>query len=67
MKNTELADINDKIGRIYERMTDAPPRIGFVILNKKTNTRIFTAGGRNGFDNPPPGTVAADVITFPER
>lgn len=43
------------------------PKIGFIIVNKKTNTRIFAAGGRNGTDNPQPGTVVDDVITLPER
>jgi Piwi domain len=43
------------------------PKIGFVIVNKRTNARFVTTGGKNGFDNPQPGTIVDDTITMPER
>lgn len=38
-------------------------KMAFVIVSKRHKTRIF---GQDG-SNPPPGTVADDVITLPER
>lgn len=61
----EINSIKTKIRPIYGG--EQAPKLGFVIVNKKTNTRIFSIGGRNGTDNPAPGTVADDVITLPER
>jgi len=40
-------------------------KLTFVVVSKKINTRLFTAGGKP--DNPPPGTVLDNVITLPER
>lgn len=67
VRDQELVDIESKIARLYGQHRLDPPKLGFVVLNKKTNTRIFTTGGRNGAENPLPGTVADDVITLPER
>lgn len=41
-------------------------RFAFIIVNKKTNTRLFAQNDR-GFDNPRPGTVVDTAITLPER
>lgn len=47
------------------------PKIGFVIVNKRTNARFVTVTARGGsgvqYDNPQPGTIVDDVITLPER
>ena len=63
----ELNDVKMKIKRIYQKcgQTDQE-KIGFVLLNKKTNTRLFAMKGRTA-ENPDPGTVVDDVITLPER
>lgn len=43
-------------------------RFAFVIVNKKTNTRLFAANDRSsGQRNPDPGTVVDTAITLPER
>lgn len=43
-------------------------RFAFIIVNKKTNTRFFTANDRGkGHSNPEPGTVVDTAITLPER
>lgn len=47
------------------RMTYYPSgnlKMAFIIVSKRINTRIF----RNA-ENPPPGTIADDCITLPER
>uniref|UniRef100_A0A336KW68 CSON000429 protein n=1 Tax=Culicoides sonorensis TaxID=179676 RepID=A0A336KW68_CULSO len=41
-------------------------RFAFVIVNKKTNTRLFSMD-RGNPQNPPPGTVCDTKITLPER
>nr|UJZ92587.1 piwi-like protein Siwi [Scaphoideus titanus] len=46
---------------IYE-VIGQNPKLGFVIVSKKINTRLF-----HGKNNPRPGTVVDDVITLPER
>ena len=40
------------------------PKLAYIIVNKRINTRVFKG---NNDDNPPPGTVIDDVITYPER
>lgn len=59
---TELAQIKQRLEEMYSQM-NAQLKLVFVIVSKKTNTRIFGADQRN----PPPGTVIDDVITLPER
>jgi hypothetical protein len=39
-----------------------PYRLGFIIVNKHINTRLFWND-----QNPPPGPVVDDTITLPER
>lgn len=41
---------------------DHPYKMAFIIVTKRINTRLFLDGR-----NPPPGTVADDCITMPER
>ncbi|XP_078682114.1 piwi-like protein 1 [Branchiostoma floridae x Branchiostoma belcheri] len=41
------------------------PKITFVIVNKRINTRFFARDG-SGLQNPPPGTVVDDEVTRPE-
>ena len=36
--------------------------MGFVVVQKRISTRIFTHGG-NGYDNPSPGTIVDHTIT----
>ena len=38
-------------------------RMAFIVVTKRINTRLFM----NNNSNPPPGTVADDCITMPER
>ncbi|XP_074648302.1 piwi-like protein 1 isoform X2 [Tubulanus polymorphus] len=38
------------------------PKMGFVVVSKRINTRLFAEINRK-LDNPPPGTIADDVIT----
>lgn len=67
VRDQEINDIQKKISPMYAEQDLQGPKLGFVIVNKKTNTRIFSVGGRSKADNPAPGTVADDVITLPER
>lgn len=60
----ELEDVKKRVNYFYKNAD--PPKIGFVIVNKRTNTRLF-ATDKSSYTNPPIGTVVDDVITLPER
>lgn len=61
----EVKDIQEKVGQMYAQ-SPKPPKIGFIVLNKRTNTRLMEAR-RGDYTNPPAGTVVNKVITLPER
>ena len=63
----ELIDIKTNVFKAYREKNLEEPKLGFVIVNKRTNARIVTCSARNSYENPRPGTVAEDVITLPER
>ncbi|XP_026671675.1 piwi-like protein Siwi isoform X2 [Ceratina calcarata] len=48
--------------RLHSLYGEAPVKMGFVIVTKRINTRVF-----HGDKNPPPGTVIDDVVTNPLR
>lgn len=39
------------------------PKMSFLIVQKRISTRIFKRGGPQGLGNPPPGTIADQIIT----
>jgi aubergine-like protein len=68
--NTELEAIKKCITETYTSLNVTPANLIYIIVTKKINARIFqrvTTGPGGGFDNPTPGTVVDDVITWPER
>ena len=42
--------------------TDYAPSFGFIVVQKRINTRIFALGGKNP-DNPAAGTVLDHIVT----
>nr|XP_045595605.1 piwi-like protein Siwi isoform X2 [Procambarus clarkii] len=62
VKEHEIAAIK----RCFEEALPKPPRLGFIIVSKRINTRMFLEN-RGQIENPLPGTVIDDVITLPER
>lgn len=67
MIEEELNDVKRLVEIIYTRAKRPKAPMAFIILNKRTNTRIFHRGNGNNPSNPPIGTVVDDVITLPER
>jgi aubergine-like protein len=63
----ELKEILAAIKLTYDTAKENPPKITFIVVTKKINTRILTDFENGTYGNPPPGTVADDVITMPER
>jgi aubergine-like protein len=64
--NQELRGIREKMSILYERFGDGKePKLTFIIVNKRLNTRIFQRGRQ--LTNPAPGTVVDNTITLPER
>jgi len=64
--NTELAAINTKLQEVYQRVNLEIPKFTFIVCTKRINTRVFMTG-RNGYENPPPGTIFDTTLTKPER
>ncbi|XP_026465742.1 piwi-like protein Siwi [Ctenocephalides felis] len=58
--NQEVKQMKFMLRDMYK---GTPPKMAYVIVSKRLNTRIFTADAKN----PEPGTVVDDVITLPER
>lgn len=58
--SSELETIKSKLAQVYGEVA---PKMTFVIVTKRINTRVFTANA----GNPPPGAVIDDVITDPEK
>lgn len=42
------------------------PKLAYIIVNKRTNTRLFMRTG-SSYSNPKPGTVVDHDITLPDR
>nr|UVZ36470.1 piwi isoform X2 [Plutella xylostella] len=61
--NHEVVEIKKKLSEIYGGQ---PVQLGYIIVSKRINTRLFVNRGRSG-DNPKPGTIIDDVVTLPER
>ncbi|XP_073981992.1 piwi-like protein Siwi isoform X3 [Rhodnius prolixus] len=57
--NHEVRLIKDKLADLYN---GKPPKLAFIVVTKRLNTRIFHLN-----KNPPPGTVADDCITSPDK
>ncbi|CAL8120087.1 unnamed protein product [Orchesella dallaii] len=66
--NNELEGIKDKITLRYQQKDTSPPKLSYIIVNKRINTRIFAKDrAPQCYINPLPGTVVDDVVTRPER
>ncbi|ODM91423.1 Protein aubergine [Orchesella cincta] len=64
---TELGTIRRAITELYKSFAQPEPKFSFIVVTKKINTRMFSLEGNGRPVNPGPGTVADDVITYPER
>ncbi|KAL1488051.1 hypothetical protein ABEB36_015421 [Hypothenemus hampei] len=66
VKELEVELIKTKLkAELYK---SKPVKLGFIIVSKRINTKIFRSQpNQRGDFNPPPGTVVDDVITWPER
>lgn len=61
VKDTEIKAVKHMLPEVY---SGSPlPKLVVVVVTKRINTRIFTAKR----ENPVPGTVVDDVITFPHK
>jgi Piwi domain len=56
-----------KLKMFYGKQGKGNPKLGFIAVNKKTNTRIFQFDNRHGHSNPLPGSVVDNTITLKER
>lgn len=63
IQKLEIEPLMVKLRRIYD---EQEPKLAYIIVNKRTNTRVFKPSG-SMFINPKPGTVVDRVITLAER
>lgn len=63
LMNQEIEPLLAKLKAIYNGVD---PKLAYIIVNKRTNTRMFKRLGPS-FINPKPGTVVDRSITLPER
>ena len=65
--NYELPQVQDAIAKVGKELgVDYNPRLSFIIVNKRVNTRFFEKIG-DTVRNPIPGTVVDSGVTRPER
>jgi aubergine-like protein len=55
----EVENMKSQLNLMYGGQT---VKMAFIIVTKRINTRLFLNSG-----NPPPGTIADDCVTMPER
>jgi len=61
VKETEICNI-----RAVFKNLKIEPKLAFIIVNKRINTRFYARKGAD-FGNPPAGTVIDNTVTLPER
>ncbi|MCL4132546.1 UNVERIFIED_CONTAM: hypothetical protein GTU68_019042, partial [Idotea baltica] len=64
VKEHEVKAIKDCFKSVYPKVL---PKLVFVIVSKRINTRLFTCDAQGRMSNPIPGTVVDNEITQPER
>ena len=63
-KKTEVDPLIIAIKEEYTEKKNQP-QFSYIMVNKANNTRLFQK--QNDYENPLPGTIVDDVITFSER
>lgn len=64
VKKQEIEPLMGKLTAMYDGVA---PKLAYIIVNKRVNTRLFKRIGTGPFLNPKPGTVVDRDITLPER
>lgn len=64
VRDIELAQLNNAIAKRYK---DAPPKLAYIVVTKRVNTRFWQRSNGNGVSNPDPGTVIDNTVTLRER
>lgn len=63
----EVDPLNKMLAKIYGEVgAGAQPKLTFIVVNKRINTRIFLNRGKAP-ENPMSGTVVDSTVTLPER
>lgn len=65
VRDIELAQLNNALATRYR---DAPPKLAYIVVTKRVNTRFWQRSGNgNNVSNPEPGTVIDSTVTLRER
>lgn len=62
----EVGSLEKTLEEYYEKHQQAAPKLTFIVVTKRINTRIFLKKG-SSMTNPASGTVVDNTITLPER
>lgn len=62
--NIELTQLNNAIAKRYQ---GEPPKLAYIVVTKRVNTRFWQRSPNNGASNPEPGTVIDNTVTLRER
>jgi aubergine len=65
VEEQEVKPLMKKLKEIYGN--SGTPKLAYIIVNKRTNTRLFKQATATTFINPKPGTIVDQKITLPER
>ncbi|XP_064121148.1 protein argonaute-3-like isoform X1 [Macrobrachium nipponense] len=52
-----------QVATIFQNFDSYEPKLSYIVVQKKINTRIFAAMSARNLDNPPPGSVVDHTIT----
>lgn len=66
IQHVKKQEVEPLIAKLREVYGDDDPKLAYIIVNKRTNTRLFKSVG-SSMNNPKPGTVVDRVITMPDR
>lgn len=64
VRDIELAQLNTAIAKRYN---GTPPKLAYIVVSKRVNTRFWQRTNGNNVSNPDPGTVIDNTVTLQER
>lgn len=64
VRDIELAQLNTAIAKRYK---GDPPKLAYIVVSKRVNTRFWQRTNGNNVTNPEPGTVIDNTVTLQER
>lgn len=64
VRDIELTQLNKALAKRYD---GTPPKLAYIVVTKRVNTRFWQRANGNSVSNPDPGTVIDNTVTLRER